>query len=70
MDVLHQDAFVFEDITLGPQIETVVPAQNRKYLRGSLEQDASLIITTLAYSPAMSAEIHTYMCLSIFLDSL
>lgn len=25
MDVLHQDAFVFENITLGPQIETVVP---------------------------------------------
>lgn len=25
VDVLHQDALVFEDITLGPQVETVVP---------------------------------------------
>lgn len=27
MDVLHQDAFVFENITLGLQIETVVPGR-------------------------------------------
>lgn len=33
MDVLHQDAFVFKDITLGPQVETVVPEGNRKFYR-------------------------------------
>lgn len=29
VNVLHQDAFVFEDITLGLQVETVVPGGNR-----------------------------------------
>jgi len=30
MDVLHQDALVFEDVTLGLQVETVVPGGQRQ----------------------------------------
>ena len=44
VDVLHQDALVFEDITLGSQIETVVP--------GGTEQIYSDHLKTRCFFPS------------------
>lgn len=32
MNVLHEDALILEDITLGPQVEAVVPVGEQKTL--------------------------------------
>lgn len=63
VDVLHQDAFVLEDVSLGLPVETVVPGtentlQPRLLRHGKPRQVA----------PVATADAH--MCLSIFLDSL
>lgn len=44
VDVLHEDAFVFEDVTFGLQVETVVPTRHTIDLWAFLEQAASSLI--------------------------
>lgn len=34
MNVLHEDALILKDITLGPQVEAVVPVGEQKTLSG------------------------------------
>lgn len=58
MDVLHQDALVFEDITFGPEIETVVPGGTENIIR-CLFPTLELIL--LACSPAITAESHLHV---------
>lgn len=96
VNVLHENALVLEHITLGPQVEAVVPAAQAENSHEEQFQSHNMIIMqehwrfTHAFSEfrrqlsltgfwmymlqkwAASTEkcCETYMCLSIFLDSL
>lgn len=66
VNVLHKDALVLEHVTLGPQVEAVVPGRgNRagKEVRGHQSHWTQ-------FKWLLTRRSWTYMCLSIFLDSL
>lgn len=64
VNVLHQDALVLKHITLGPQVEAVVPGKEEKI---HFKRCKDLSVTAVTIRASVTA---THMCLSIFLDSL
>lgn len=74
VNVLHEDALILKDITLGPQVEAVVPVGEQKTLTtsgpGGIPKKNKKNQNQLELRKQPVRMSWTYMCLSIFLDSL